>query len=54
MSEVAVGPPQTGDPLIDAALAGLTDVAASDIDGVLARADDVLTTLRSRLADLGG
>jgi hypothetical protein len=54
VSEVAVGYPRSDDPVIDAALARLADVADSDIDGVLTHADEVLTTLRSRLADLGG
>lgn len=54
MSEHAVRPSRTGDPVIDAALERLADVDESDVDGVLAQADDVLVTLRSRLADLGG
>lgn len=45
--------PETGDLVVDAALADLAAVDASDLDAVLAAGESVHATLTSRLSDLG-
>lgn len=52
--EPGAGPPQTGDIVIDAALADLAAVPDDDLDGQLTTGEHVQRTLQSRLADLGG
>ena len=47
-------PPQTGDPVIDAALRDLADAPVADLDAQLAAGEAVHRTLQSRLTDLGG
>ena len=46
--------PETGDIVIDAALADFEQADDSDLDGVIAAAERVHETLRGRLADLHG
>ncbi len=47
-------PPQTGDPVIDAALRDLAEAPVADLDAQLAAGEAVHRTLQSRLTDLGG
>lgn len=50
----AGGPtPETGDLVVDAALADLAAVDSSNLDAVLAAGESVHATLTSRLSDLG-
>lgn len=46
--------PETGDLVIDAALAELASTPAADLDAQLAAGEQVQRTLQARLADLGG
>ena len=47
-------PPETGDPVVDAALRDLAGVPATDLDAQLAAGEVVHRTLQTRLTDLGG
>ncbi len=47
-------PPETGDPVIDDALAELAAAPADDLDAQLAAGEAVHRTLQARLHDLGG
>jgi len=46
--------PETGDLVIDAALADLASADSQDLDAQIAAGEQVQRTLQSRLADLGG
>ena len=47
-------PPETGDPVVDAALRDLAAADRDDLDAQLATGEAVHRTLQSRLSDLGG
>ncbi len=47
-------PQETGDIVIDAALADLAGASAQDLDAQIAAGEHVHRTLQARLADLGG
>ena len=47
-------PPQTGDIVVDAALAELAGTDPDDLDAQLVAGESVQRTLQARLADLGG
>ncbi len=53
-TSIADARPESGDLVIDAALADLDAVAAHDLDGFIASGEAVHQTLKSRLTDLGG
>lgn len=46
--------PQTGDIVVDAALAELARTGGEDLDAQLVAGESVQRTLQARLADLGG
>ncbi len=50
---VSPPPPETGDLVIDASLRDLSGADPSDLDAVISIGDQVHSTLRARLADLG-
>jgi hypothetical protein len=55
MSGSGIDPvPETGDLVIDAALADLAAAGSRDLDAQIAAGEQVQRTLQSRLADLGG
>lgn len=52
--QVTATTPETGDLVIDAALADLAAAEPEDLDAQIAAGEQVQRTLQSRLADLGG
>ena len=52
-SATTAGVPQTGDTVIDGALAELAAAETGDLDAQLSAAEELHTRLRARLSDLG-